>query len=121
MKRVLLLLLPVIMLTSCEKQFLVPSGDVPVWLKEMIREAEAGEPASPMLGSSFGAWVRYKYEGEYYFEWINPVSSFFPPVYDWHGNTFSFDNAIYSDYQNGKCCKKYVWKGSEFPDDYDDW
>lgn len=121
MKRVLLLLLPVIMLTSCERQYLVPSGDVPAWLREMISEAESGVSAPPMFASSFGAWKRYEYDRIYYFEWINPVSSYFPPVYDFSGNEFPFTHEKYTEYQNGKCCRKYVWKGSEFPPDYDEW
>jgi hypothetical protein len=120
MKRVLLLLLPVIMLTACEKQNLVPSGDVPGWLKELIREAEEGQSTTPMLASDMGAWVRYKYEGNYYFEWINPIMSSFPPVYDVAGDQV-MEQAVYAPYQTGKCCKKYVWKGSAFPPDYDKW
>ena len=116
MKRVLLLLLPVIMLTACEKQYLVPSGDVPAWLKEMILDAEKGESKPPMYASDLGAWVRYKYDGNYFFEWINPIMSSFPPVYDHDGNLLSMDHDKYTRYQTGKCCKKYVWKGSAFPE-----
>jgi hypothetical protein len=121
MKRVILLLLPVMLLTACEKQSFVPSGDVPEWLKEMIREAEEGDSNPPMYGTDFGAWVRYKYAGNYYFEWINPILSSFPPVYDQSGRLSNMDQDEYARYQNGKCCKKYVWKGSAFPDDYDEW
>ena len=120
MKRVLLLLLPVMMLTSCEKQYLVPSGDVPAWLKDMILDAEKGESNPPMYASDFGAWVRYKYDGNYFFEWINPIMSSFPPVYNQAGDKV-MEQVVYVPYQNGKCCKKYVWKGSAFPDDYDEW
>jgi hypothetical protein len=120
MKSVLLLLLPVMMLTACEKQHLVPSGDVPVWLKEMILEAEEGESNPPMYGSDFGAWVRYRYDGNYFFEWINPIMASFPPVYN-HDGDLIMEQIVYTPYQNGKCCKKYVWKGSSFPDDYDEW
>ncbi|HCM60261.1 MAG TPA: hypothetical protein DIS74_07800 [Bacteroidales bacterium] len=120
MKRVLLLLLPIMLLTACEKQYLVPSDEVPSWLKEMIREAEEGESNPPMYGSDFGAWVRYKYDGNYFFEWINPVSSSFPPVYNLEGNPV-MEQMVDAPYQNGKCCKKYIWKGSAFPDDYDEW
>jgi len=121
MKRVLLYLLPVIMLAACEKQYLVPSGDVPAWLKEIIREAEAGESSSSIYATDIGAWIRYRYEGKYYYEWINPVMSSFPPVYDHDGSLLSMDQDTYTRYQNGKCCKKYVWKGSAFPPDYDEW
>ncbi len=121
MKRVLLLLLPLMLLTACEKQYLVPSGDVPGWLKEIIREAEAGEGTSSIYASDMGAWIRYKYDGNYYYEWVNPVMSSFPPVYDHDGRLFTMDQDEYAMYQNGKCCKKYVWKGSAFPDDYDEW
>jgi hypothetical protein len=121
MKRVLLLMLPVMLLTACEKQYLVPSGDVPAWLKEIIREAEAGESSSSIYATDIGAWIRYRYEGKYYYEWINPVMSSFPPVYDHDGGLFPMDQDKYTRYQNGKCCKKYVWKGSAFPDDYDEW
>jgi hypothetical protein len=121
MKRVLLLLLPVMMLTACEKKDLVPSGDVPVWLREIIREAESGENTSSIYATDIGAWIRYKYEGNYYYEWINPIMSSFPPVYDNDGRLFPMDQDKYASYQNGKCCKKYVWKGSAFPVDYDEW
>ncbi len=121
MKRVLLLLLPVLLPASCERQYLVPSDEVPAWLKEMISEAEAGESTPPMYTTDFGAWIRYRYDGDYYFEWLNPVMSSFPPVYDYDGTLLSLDQDAFIKYQNGKCCKKYVWKGSAFPDDYDEW
>jgi hypothetical protein len=120
MKRVILLLLPVIMLTSCEKQNLLPSGDIPPWLKEMIREAEAGESSPPMFASDMGAWVRYRYEGNYFFEWLNPIMSSLPPVYTREGLQV-MDQSVYIPYQNGKRGKKYVWKGSSFPPEYDEW
>lgn len=120
MKRILLLLLPVLMLASCERQYLVPSDEVPAWLKEIIREAEAGDSSS-IYASDIGAWIRYKYEGNYYYEWLNPIMSSFPPVYDHGGSLLSLDQDAFIKYQDGKCCKKYVWKGSAFPDDYDEW
>lgn len=120
MKRVILLLLPVIMLVACEKQNLVPSGEVPPWLRDMIREAEAGISSPPMFATDMGAWVRYRYEGNDYYEWRNPIMSSFPPVYNRAGFKLT-EQSVYIPYQNGKCCMKYVWKGSSFPADYDEW
>jgi hypothetical protein len=36
MKKILLLLLPALLLISCEKNYLVPASEVPEWLEDRI-------------------------------------------------------------------------------------
>lgn len=121
MKKILLVLLPAILLISCEKQYLVPADEVPEWLKTRIAEIEDEIEANPKSGLDIGAWIRYEYNDQYYFEWHNLLSSSFPPIYDTDGNimTYSWDNS--SGYQKDKCCKKFVWKGPSWNDEYDGW
>lgn len=128
MKKFLLFLLPAMMLISCERQYLLPSDEVPGWLKIRIAEIEDQINSNPRSGLDVGAWVRYEYQDQYYFEWHNLLSSSFPPIYDFDGDmmTFSWNstdvldsNANWDDYQKDKCCKKYIWKGSAWNDAFE--
>jgi hypothetical protein len=128
MKQFLLLLLPAMLLISCERQYLLPSDEVPGWLKKSIADTEDIISSDSRSGLTISAWVRYGYKDQYYFEWHNILSSSFPPVYDFDGDmmTFSWNstdaldaNATYDDYQKDKCCKEYIWKGPAWTDDFD--
>lgn len=120
MKKILpLLLLPALLLISCEKQYLVPADEVPGWLKTRIAEIEEEIAENPKSALNIGAWIRYEYKDQYYYEWHNPLSSSFPPVYNADGDmmTYAWDGD--DEYYNEKCCKKFVWKGSSWIDAFD--
>jgi hypothetical protein len=62
-------------------------------------------------------WSRYSYEGSYYYEWYNVLSSAFPPVYNTNGELMTFSSDLYMQYQTEKCCRTIVWKSPDYPDD----
>lgn len=102
LKKIFFLLILTIVLFACDKDNLVPTDEIPEWLKERIEEEESG----------ITAWIRYEYMDEYYFEYMNPILSSWPPTYDYDGNYI--EGSIYQNYQENKCCKKYVWKASRY-------
>lgn len=110
MKKVFILLLFSLFLTSCEKDYLVPNKEVPQWLKDRI----AKDQKDPNSFSDISAWIRYEYKDKYYYEYNLMTSSQYPPVYTDDGQLFSQTKDSYIDYMNTKCCKKYIWKGKSY-------
>jgi hypothetical protein len=119
MKKFLLLLLPAILLISCERQYLLPSDEVPGWLKQSIADTERIISSDSRSGLSISAWIRYEYNDQYYFEWHNLLSSSFPPIYNFEGDMMGYSWATTDDYQKDKCCREYIWKGPSWNDDFD--
>ncbi len=110
MKKVFILLLFSLFLTSCEKDYLVPNKEVPQWLKDRI----AKDQKDTNSFSDISAWIRYEYNGKYYYEYNLMTSSQFPPVFTDDGQLLSQTKDSYIDYMNNKCCKKYIWKGKTY-------
>ena len=69
---------------------------------------------------SYAAWIRYKWQEEYYFEYHNMASSFLIMPISATGDTLHFSpGATSTNYYKEKCCRQYVWKGpnyKEFPE-----
>ncbi|MFA5818250.1 MAG: hypothetical protein WC854_03105 [Bacteroidales bacterium] len=100
---------------SCEKDYLIPKNEVPEWLKTKIKQDEQIIKDSPQSWINYGAWQRYKWQNEYYFEYHNTLSSSLPKPISTNGDTlhiYAFD--INTDYAKEKCCKQYVWKAPEY-------
>lgn len=57
-----------LLLSSCEKDYLIPSNEVPDWLKSKISQDELTIKEQPKLMTSYGGWLRYTWRNEYYFE-----------------------------------------------------
>ena len=115
MKTTFIFLLFSLLLISCERDnYLIPRKEVPDWLKTQIARDEKEIKDDPKSGKDIGAWFRYEYKGEYYFEYENMISSAFPPVYYFNGNLMNTYEEPYIDYMNKKCCKQIVWKGKYF-------
>lgn len=114
MKRTFFFILFSVSMISCEKDLLLPDSEVPDWLKERIANDEAIIQSNPQSGLDAAAWIRYRYDGNYYFEYLNLLSSAFPAIYSYEGvQTMTlFDN--YQDFISGRCCKIYVWKGKSY-------
>ena len=121
MKKILLILLPAVLLISCERTQYQPSGEVPAWLRQQIVEIEDQIRENPRSGLNISAWIRYTYNDEYYFEWHNLLSSSFPPIYDFDENLMFFSWDSNDDYQKGKCCREYIWKGPSWSDEFNGW
>jgi len=118
MNKLALILFISVVLFSCEKDdFLIPGNEVPAWLKAKIRQDEQIIKDSPQTYLNYGAWMRYKWENEYYFEYQNYLSSSLPKPISAQGDTLNFyvfDTT--TDYYKEKCCKEFVWKAPEFKD-----
>jgi hypothetical protein len=115
MRKIALLLILCVIFISCEKDYLIPAKEVPEWLKSKIRQDEKTIKDSPQNMKSYGGWLRYKWQDEYYFEYHNVLSSSMPQPVSAMGDTlhiYVFDTT--SDYYNTKCCMEYVWKGPDF-------
>ena len=98
---------------SCEKDYyLIPANEIPRWLKKRIAEDEKKIAADPMSGLDVAAWIRYKYEGDYYFEYRNGLSSLGPEQYDYDGNKYQPEDIF--EYMENRCCKRFVWKGPNY-------
>lgn len=118
MKKIMLLLLFPFIFISCEKNsendFLVPENEVPAWLKTSIQKDEQVINATPKYMQSYGAWKRYEWNNEFYFEYINPLSSYRGSDIAFSGERLSYEeHAIYS---KERCCMKYVWKAPNYTD-----
>jgi hypothetical protein len=115
MKNLLLLLFFCLLFSSCEKDYLVPDREVPDWLKAKISQDEQKIKDSPKLMYSYGAWLRYKWQNEYYFEYHNVLSSSSPRAISANCDTLHiWADDVNTDYYKEKCCKQYVWKAPDY-------
>ena len=102
---------------SCEreKNYLIPENEIPEWLQVKINQDEQIIKDSPQLMNAYGAWLRYKWQYEYYFEYQNVLSESLPKPISANGDTLHF--YIFdanTDYYKEKCCAQYVWKGPDY-------
>jgi hypothetical protein len=118
MKKLIILFSLTLFLFSCEKwpDFLIPDSEVPKWLKERIADDEKVIKSNPQSGLDAAAWIRYKYNNEYYFEYRNNFSSLGPEKFDYDGNKIIVTQAPYLNFEKDKCCKQFVWKGQTYID-----
>ncbi len=106
-----------LLLFSCEKDYLVPQEELPEWLISKIENDEQIIEESPKYYLASGAWARYEWNTEFYFEYWNPLSSTFPHPISQIGDTLEiYANDANSDYCQEKCCWEYVWKGPKYKD-----
>jgi hypothetical protein len=100
---------------SCEKT--VPDNEIPDWLKTKISQDEQIIAVSPKASSAWGAWIRYKWEKDYYFEYTNIVSSsLYIPISVTGDSLYQSVTNPNIAYSKEKCCKQFVWKGPLFKD-----
>jgi hypothetical protein len=114
MKKIALMFVLSIALLSCEKTLPdVPENEIPAWLKTRISRDELVITQSPKYLFAYGAWLRYKWQNEYYFEYHNPLwETTIAPVSE-SGDTLYY-GATNMKYYNEKCCKQYVWKAPNY-------
>ena len=89
---------------------MIPDNEVPKWLKEKIAEDEATIKEDPKLMANYGAWIRYKFNDERYYEYDNPLSSLRRNPYAESGERINTQESPFTEYENRKCCENYVWK-----------
>lgn len=118
MKKIVTLFVVTLFLISCEKwpDFLIPSSEVPRWLKERISDDEKKIKSDSQSGLDVAAWIRYKFQGDYYFEYRNGFSSLGPGKFDFDSNKIMLNQEPYLNFETEKCCKQFVWKGPNYID-----
>jgi hypothetical protein len=115
MKKFILSISILFFLLSCEKDYLIPDKDVPGWLKEKIIYDENAIKETPKISLNYGCWIRYNWNGVFYFEYHNVLSSSLasPKSFDGEELIFTYMDAN-TDYYKEKCCKQYVWKAPKY-------
>jgi hypothetical protein len=116
MRKILLIFAFISILISCSKDN-EAVADLPKWLKEKIDADEKEITADPKSGKDLGAWIQYSYADAIYYEYHNLLMSSLPKVYRFDGSELNYAQIEYQDYQNEKCCKKFVWKGKSYFED----
>ncbi len=105
-----------IALFSCERALPdVPESEIPDWLKTRISLDEQRIEVSPKTMSAWGAWIRYKWQNEFYFEYNNVLSSTtIVPISEKGDSLYKNANETNMKYYNEKCCKQYVWTAPKY-------
>jgi hypothetical protein len=76
MRKIALMFFFSLLLFSCEKTLPnVPDDEIPAWLKKRISQDEQAIQTNPKYLTSWGAWIRYKWQKKYDFEYHNILSS----------------------------------------------
>jgi hypothetical protein len=117
MKNVALLIF-LFLFISCEKNtnFISPN-EIPVWLKDVIQQDEQTIKDNPNYYKSFGAWFRFDWNGTYYFQYQNIMSSLIlPPVSEDRDTLNVYDSETSNKYYKERCCMRNVWKGPHYDD-----
>jgi len=63
---------------------------------------------------NYGAWIRYEFKGNTYYEYDNHLSSESRNPYSHEGSRINITVLPYTDYANNKCCKQFVWKAPKY-------
>jgi hypothetical protein len=118
MKKFFALVAFCLLIVSCEKapNLLLPSSEVPDWIQKRISSDEKKIASNPQSGLDVAAWIRYKFQDDYYFEYRNAISSAGPEKYDYNGNKILLTQEPYTHFEAEKCCKSFVWKGPNYID-----
>lgn len=115
MKNPIILISFALVMLSCEKDYLIPKEDIPDWLKTRIEISDKLLKDKPKAMDAYGAWIRYEWENDYYFEYSNILSSYIGGPITFQGDTLGYiTDPRVMDYAQNRCCKQYVWKGPRF-------
>ena len=114
MKITFLLCIVTILCFSCGKEYLIPENEVPEWLKERISADEEIIKSEPKLMQNYGAWFRYKFKGDYYYEYDNPLTSLYIDAYSHAGERINLTVVPLDAYREKKCCEKLVWEAPNY-------
>ena len=114
MKRIFFLFTFALLILSCEKAKIEPNPEIPNWLKDRIAQDEQSLKSHPRSSLNVSAWIRYAYDGIYYYEFVNLTSSMGPQIYMQDGTTFTYTDRNFLKYLSKKCCKLYIWKGPSY-------
>lgn len=115
MKKAALMFFISLIFFSCEKEknYLIPANEIPEWLKTKISQDEMKIQQNPKYMTSWGAWIRYRWQNTNYFEYHNILSSSSIAPVSEGGDTLYY-GATNLNYDKEKCCKEYVWKAPKY-------
>lgn len=111
MKRIFLAFFLGLIIISCEKEQFLQVPDIPLWLREKITHEEEIIKTDSHSGLEIAAWIRYEYDGNFYFEYLNLLNSARPTTYNIYGNLINFNFVSSQAYFTKRCCKLYIWRG----------
>ena len=83
-------------------------------MQERINHDEAIIKLDPKSGLDIAAWIRYEYKGNFYYEYLNLLSSAGAEIYQNDGTKFDNTKIDIFDYQSNRCCRHYIWKGPSY-------
>ena len=83
---------------------------IPTWLQARIQEDEATIALDSTLPPNYGAWLRYQFEGEYYVEYDNPLSSSICNPRSWEGVPIDFTAPAYTKYREKRAANSTCGK-----------
>lgn len=99
---------------SCEKHTQrLPEG-TPQWLKDRIAQTEENIINDPTSSLRITAWLQYEFQNERYYENDISYSSYYPHLYNKHGQAPAGDSFAIEEYLITKCCRKLIWKGPDY-------
>ncbi|MEH0155897.1 hypothetical protein V6R21_17255 [Limibacter armeniacum] len=106
----------ILIAVSCQKDDEVNPVlvELPTWLEERIIDDNAQIESDSMSMANFGAWKSYIYEGEFYFQYSNPVSSKAFDIYSLSGVAVDWSQMSFETYSKMKCCESIVWKAPKY-------
>lgn len=101
---------------SCQTEDDTGTADleIPDWLQRRIENDEAIIATDSTHFPAYGAWAKYEFREDIYFEYKNPVSSLSFSAFFWDGSPVNFSASLQADYQREKCCKQYVWQAPKY-------
>jgi len=114
MKTFIIVMLLSISTLSCEKDKSLLINDIPDWLKTNISGLDQAIKTDPISRAAYTAWVRYEWGSDYFFEYIDPPSSFRQGPSFIDGKILNLADPRFADYEKEKCCMQYVWRGPKF-------
>ncbi|HEX2969273.1 MAG TPA: hypothetical protein VHO46_09215 [Bacteroidales bacterium] len=113
MKKYLVALALMFSLFSCkDAPYMDP--DEPDWLKQRIQADEEIIKSNPQSGLDAAAWLRFEWQGGYYFDYINPANSSGIETYNFKGELIPFATDGRETYEKDRCCEHVVWTGSKY-------
>ena len=99
-----------LMLISCNTDDCLCEMETPAWLQNRIEEDQLIIESDPDLMQNFGAWFRYEFNDEVFYEYDNPLSSLSRNPYSQEGVRIDLTEPEFANYWDERCCEKLIWK-----------
>lgn len=111
MNRVILIISFVLAISACKEEETYLDVKDPEWLQSRIERDEGLIEANPDSGFEKAAWIRFEWEGDYYFDYINLDNSAGAETYTYDGSKLSFSAEALAEYLAKRCCEHVIWVG----------